>query len=58
MKLTDYPFNEMATIIEGHIVVTDEDSGKVQKFALREMATATLGLARPAADVPASVRAG
>ena len=32
MKLTDYPFNEMATIIEGHIVVTDEDSGKVQKF--------------------------
>ena len=32
MKLTDYPFNEMATIIEGQIVVTDEDSGRVQKF--------------------------
>ena len=32
MKLTDYPFNEMATIIKGHIVVTEEDSGKVQKF--------------------------
>ncbi|MHC2020057.1 cupin domain-containing protein [Methylobacterium sp. WCS2018Hpa-22] len=32
MKLTDYPFNEMAVVIEGSIVVTDEDSGVVQEF--------------------------
>lgn len=32
MKLTDYPFNEMATIIEGRIIVTEEDSGAVQEF--------------------------
>lgn len=32
MKLTDYPFNEMATIIEGRIIVTEEDSGTVQEF--------------------------
>lgn len=33
MKLTDYPFNEMAVIIEGRIVVTDEDSGETKEFA-------------------------
>lgn len=32
MKLTDYPFNEMAVIIEGRIVVTDEDSGETKEF--------------------------
>lgn len=32
MKLTDYPFNEMATIIEGSIIVTDAESGDVQAF--------------------------
>ncbi|MGA0533550.1 cupin domain-containing protein [Hansschlegelia sp. KR7-227] len=32
MKLTDYPFNEMAVIIEGRIIVTEEDSGTVQEF--------------------------
>ena len=32
MKLTHYPFNVMATIIEGRIIVTDEDSGVVQEF--------------------------
>jgi uncharacterized cupin superfamily protein len=32
MKLTHYPFNEMATIISGRIEVTDEDSGETQAF--------------------------
>jgi uncharacterized cupin superfamily protein len=32
MRLTDYPFNEMATIIEGRIIVTEEDTGVVQEF--------------------------
>ena len=32
MKLTNYPFNEMATIIQGQIVVTDEETGRVQEF--------------------------
>lgn len=32
MKLTDYPFNEMATIISGRIEITDEDSGSTQVF--------------------------
>ncbi len=32
MKLTDYPFNEMATVIEGRIIITDADSGAVQEF--------------------------
>jgi uncharacterized protein len=32
MKLTHYPFNEMATIISGRIEVTDEDSGKTEVF--------------------------
>jgi hypothetical protein len=32
MKLTDYPFNEMATIISGRIEVTDEDSGRTEVF--------------------------
>ncbi|GJE66882.1 hypothetical protein LNAOJCKE_4106 [Methylorubrum aminovorans] len=32
MRLTDYPFNEMATIMEGRIIVTEEDTGKVQEF--------------------------
>lgn len=32
MKLTDYPFNEMAVLIEGRIIVTDEDTGAVQEF--------------------------
>lgn len=32
MKLTDYPFNEMAVLIEGRIVVTDEDSGETREF--------------------------
>lgn len=32
MKLTDYPFNEMAVIIEGRIVVTDEDTGVIKEF--------------------------
>lgn len=32
MKLTDYPFNEMAVLIEGRILVTDEDTGVVQEF--------------------------
>ncbi|PZQ17855.1 MAG: hypothetical protein DI565_03735 [Ancylobacter novellus] len=32
MKLTDYPFNEMAVIIEGRIIVTEADSGAVTEF--------------------------
>lgn len=32
MKLTDYPFNEMAVLIEGKIVITDADSGTVSTF--------------------------
>lgn len=32
MKLSSYPFNEMATIIEGRIIVTDEDSGRTREF--------------------------
>lgn len=32
MKLTDYPFNEMAVVIEGRIVVTDEDTGQTKEF--------------------------
>lgn len=32
MRLVDYPFNEMATIIEGRIIVTEEDTGAVQEF--------------------------
>ena len=32
MKLTDYPFNEMAVLIEGRIEITDEDSGVTTSF--------------------------
>lgn len=32
MRLTDYPFNEMATIITGRIIVTDAESGSIQEF--------------------------
>lgn len=32
MKLTSYPFNEMAVVIEGRIIVTDEDNGETKEF--------------------------
>ena len=34
MKLTDYPFNEMATIIEGHIVVTTRTAARSRNLGL------------------------
>ncbi len=32
MELTDYPFDEMAVVIEGRIEVTDADTGETKAF--------------------------